>query len=100
MPAASLEGHVSSGHGCFPPTPTESGFSSKTKIEGKACQLSGLTKYVDHRCGRSVHLGPTRNVSSGSSKVTIEGKAAIRIGDSITCGDTVAQGSSKVFIGG
>jgi len=100
MPAASLEGHVSSGHGCFPPTVVQSGFSSKTKIEGKLCQLLGSTKYVDHVCGRTVHSGNTRKVSSGSGKVTIEGKAAIRIGDSIACGDTVAQGSSKVFIGG
>ena len=100
MPAASLEGHISSGHDCFPPTSTESGFSSKTKIEGKLCQLFGLTKYSDHSCGNSVHLGSSRKVSSGSNKVTIEGKAAIRIGDSIACGDTVAQGSSKVFIGG
>lgn len=100
MPAAALEGHISSGHDCFPPTATESGFSAKTTIQGKACQLLGSTKYVDHSCGNTVHNGSSRNVSSGSSKATIEGKAAIRIGDSIACGDTVAQGSSKVFIGG
>lgn len=100
MPAVSLEGHVSTGHGCFPPTATESGFSSKTKIESKFCQLKELTKYAAHSCGNSVHLSPSRATSSGSSKVNIEGKAAIRIGDSIACGDTVAQGASKVFIGG
>jgi uncharacterized Zn-binding protein involved in type VI secretion len=100
MPAVSLEGHVSTGHGCFPPTSTESGFSSKTNVEGKACQLLGLTKYSVHSCGSSVHLSPSRITSSGSSKVNIEGKASVRIGDSIACGDTVAQGASKVFIGG
>ena len=100
MPAVSLEGHISSGHGCFPPTATDSGFSSKTSVEGKACQLLGLTKYIVHSCGLSVHPLPSRITSSGSSKVNIEGKAAIRIGDSIACGDTVAQGASKVFIGG
>lgn len=100
MPAASLEGHISSGHGCFPPTASESGFSSKTNIESKACQLKGLTKYTAHSCGSSVHLALARATSSGSSKVNIEGKPAVRIGDSIACGDTVSQGASKVFIGG
>lgn len=99
MPAVSLEGHSSTGHLCFPPTLTESGFSSKTNVEGKACQLLGLTKYTDHACG-SIHKDAMRKVSSGSSKVNIEGKAAVRIGDSIACGDTIAQGASKVFIGG
>lgn len=100
MPAASLQGHISTGHACWPPTSTESGFSAKTQIEGKVCQLLGLTKYVNHACGITVHSGSSRIVSSGSSKVFIEGRAAIRIGDSIACGDTVAQGASHVFIGG
>jgi len=100
MAAVALEGHGSTGHSCFPPTSTESGFSSKTNFEGLPCQLLGLTKYVNHACGRAQHVGATRNVSSGSGKVNIEGKAAVRIGDSIACGDTIAQGASKVFIGG
>jgi len=36
----------------------------------------------------------------GSSSVYINGKAAGRIGDPVSCGGTVAEGSSNVFIGG
>jgi uncharacterized Zn-binding protein involved in type VI secretion len=34
--------------------------------------------------------------ASFSSKVFVEGSPAIRIGDTLTCGDTVAGGASKI----
>nr|DAL27908.1 MAG TPA_asm: Baseplate wedge protein [Caudoviricetes sp.] len=39
-------------------------------------------------------------IASGSASVFINGKAAGRVGDPVSCGGTVAEGSSNVFIGG
>ena len=37
---------------------------------------------------------------SGSPDVFINGRAAGRVGDSVSCGGSVAEGSPNVFIGG
>lgn len=97
MAAASRLGDLSTGHGCFPPTACTGGTASKTYINGIPAQIQG-SSFLVHFCGRSVH--PTRLASSGSSTVFIEGKPAIRIGDNISCGDTVGQGSPNTIIGG
>lgn len=99
MAAASRRGDLSSGHGCFPPTGCTDTAASKTFINGILAQIQG-SRYAAHRCGKTTHLPATRNTTGGSGKVFIEGKAAIRIGDSIACGDTVGQGSPNVQIGG
>ncbi|WP_423754269.1 PAAR domain-containing protein [Acidaminococcus massiliensis] len=39
-------------------------------------------------------------INSGSNSVLINGKGAGRVGDSVSCGGSVAQGSPDVFIGG
>ena len=97
MAAASRLGDLSSGHGCFPPTAINSTPVSKTFINGiKAAVVdAGL---VNHRCGKTTHFN--RKVTSGSGKVFIEGKAACRISDSVSCGDTIGQGSSNTYFGG
>ena len=51
------------------------------------------------------HVGvahPTHSgvIASGSASVYINGKAAGRIGDCVSCGGSVAAGSSNVMIGG
>ena len=97
MAAAARLGDLSTGHGCFPPTACSGSTASKTYINGIPAQVQG-SSYVVHVCGKSVH--PVRLASSGSGTVMIEGKAAIRIGDSISCGDTVGQGSPNTIIGG
>lgn len=99
MAAASRKGDLSTGHGCFPPTACTSALASKTYINGILAQKQG-SKFASHRCGKTTHPSSARATSSGSSKVFIEGAAAIRIGDSIACGDTVGQGSSNVQMGG
>ena len=96
MPAQCRLGDMSTGHGCFPPTPVNGSVASKTTIEGDPAAMQGST-HPDHACGNSVHAG--RSISGGSSKTTIEGKPAARIGDSIGCGDSMAQGASKTFFG-
>lgn len=99
MPAAARYGDLSAGHSCFPPTACIVPATSKTYINGILAQTKG-SEFVTHRCGKAVHPQNTRFTNSGSAKVFIEGQAAIRIGDSIACGDTVGQGSRNVQIGG
>lgn len=97
MAAASRRGDLSAGHGCFPPTNCSSGVASITFINGIPAQILG-SSYTAHVCGQTIH--PSRLASSGSSTVYIEGQQAIRIGDSISCGDSVGQGSPNVQFGG
>jgi len=99
MAAASRKGDLSAGHACFPPTSCTGGVASKTFINGIAAQIVG-SSYAEHRCGKTTHPSSSRRTSSGSGTVYIEGQRAIRIGDSIACGDSVGQGSPSVQFGG
>lgn len=99
MAAAARKGDLSTGHGCFPPTACIDAVASKTYINGILAQVQGST-FNSHRCGKTVHPTSSRNTTTGSGTVFIEGKPAIRIGDSIACGDTAGQGSPNVQIGG
>ena len=96
MPAATREGDLTSGHGCFPPTAITSTPASKTFINNRLASVIGAL-VATHFCGTTTHAG--RTVTSGSGRVIIEGKEATRIGDSINCGDTVGQGSDNVIFG-
>jgi len=99
MPAATRKGDLSTGHSCFPPTAITITDATKTYINGKLAAILDAV-LVPHRCGKTVHFpNQPRKVISGSNKVYIEGKKAIRIGDDINCGDTVGQGSNNTFFG-
>jgi uncharacterized Zn-binding protein involved in type VI secretion len=53
-------------------------------------------------CGTNVYhwdTGTTQVSAAGSSTVFVNGKAAGRIGDRVSCGSVSAQGSPSVFIG-
>ena len=54
--------------------------------------------YAPHGC--DVHPAHSGNIAGGSSTVYINGRQAGRIGDPVSCGGSVAVGSSNVFIGG
>jgi uncharacterized Zn-binding protein involved in type VI secretion len=99
MAAASRKGDLSAGHGCFPPTACVNSLATRTFINGILAQKQG-SSFNSHRCGKTTHPTSSRTTSSGSSTVYIEGARAVRIGDSISCGDSVAQGSPNVQIGG
>lgn len=99
MPAIALEGQVSTGHGCFPPTACVGPYSTTVKINGKGIQLKGISKYASHTCGKQTHPTDARVVIEGSDTIFIQGIAVVRIGDMIACGDSVAKGSSDVFGG-
>jgi len=93
MPAITRLGDLSSGHGCFPARPSTSA-SSDVKVNGIGVVRVG-DSYATHCCGPSCHGG---SLSGGSPNVTANGLAVGRIGDPISCGDTVAQGSPNVSV--
>jgi uncharacterized Zn-binding protein involved in type VI secretion len=99
MPAVSTIGDKSTGHGCFAPTALITTPVAKTYFNGKlAAVVDSNCKFAAHSCGITTHNSDIRIPSSGASKTYIEGKKAARIGDSIQCGDAIAQGSSNSFI--
>jgi uncharacterized Zn-binding protein involved in type VI secretion len=102
MPAAVRIGDMSTGHGCFPPTPLVQSPVSKTFINGiKPGVVNPGSTHSTHVCGIVVHpQGAPRSHVSGSGNTFIEGFSAARIGDNIACGDAVGQGSPNTFIGG
>ena len=98
MPAIALEGQMSTGHGCFPPTAAIGPYTTKSTIGGKAIQLRGVTMYATHVCGNTTHPSSARKVTDpGGSTFFLEGKPVAFIGDPIDCGDMVGEGASSSF---
>ncbi len=93
MPAVTRLGDLSTGHGSYPPQPSIEA-SSKVLASGVGVVLLG-DKYAVHCSSGSCHDGVA---SSGSPKVFASGRAKVRVGDSISCGSKVAQGSPKVIL--
>ena len=99
MPAVSTIGDKSTGHGCFAPTALITTPVAKTYFNGKlAAVVDSNCRFAAHSCGITTHNTSIRIPTGGASKTYIEGKKAARIGDSIQCGDAIAQGSSNSFI--
>lgn len=99
MPAVSLKGKMSTGHGGFPPTAMTSTPVSKTKFNGIfPGVVDPQCKFAAHSLGNTIHPEDIRYPSSGASKTYIEGKLAARIGDPLNDGDAIAEGSSNSFI--
>lgn len=100
MPAVSLKGKMSTGHGAWPPTAMISTPVTKTYFNGiLAGVVDGQCQFADHTAPvNQVHPANTRYPSSGASKTYIEGKPAARIGDPLHDGDAIAEGSANSFI--
>lgn len=99
MPAVSLKGKMSTGHGGFPPTAMTSTPVTKTYFNGiLAGVVDAQCKFATHSLGTTIHPEATRYPTSGASKTYIEGKLAARIGDPLADGDAIAEGSSNSFI--
>jgi uncharacterized Zn-binding protein involved in type VI secretion len=94
MPAVTRLGDVCSGHGCFPARVNDEA-STDVFINGIGVHRQG-DHWVTHCCGPTCHDGV---LQTGSSTVFVNGKAAARIGDIISCGSISAQGSPSVFFG-
>lgn len=91
---ASRHTDVCSGHGCFPPrAPAE---YSPNVFSNGLNNLRDGDVYFPHCC-LSCHTG---KAIATSNTVFINGKPAVRVGDMVSCGSAVVNGSPDVFIGG
>ena len=90
MPAAVRLGDMCSGHGVHPPRPNIQG--SLNVFTNSKSQHRLTDGWAGH-----LHKG---NAASGSPNVFVNSLPACRIGDSVSCGSTMAQGSPNVFING
>lgn len=95
MPAVTRLGDLCSGHGCWPPRSSITA-SDNVFVNGQgAVRLND--QYAVHCCKKECHDGV---LAMGSSTVFVNGRNLGRIGDPVSCGSVVAQGSSNVFAGG
>lgn len=86
-------GDFSTGHGCWPPRPNDES-SSNVYVNGLGVHRK-TDHWMPHTCV-STHDG---ELSEGSSTVFVNGLECGRIGDPISCGDFVRDGSPNVFCG-
>ena len=98
MPAVVRLGDLSAGHPhCYPTRPNTEA-SPNVFVNNKGAHRLGDAWAVHGACpDHTPHGGAA---SSGSGSVYVNGKPVCRIGDAISCGDTMAQGSGDVFAGG
>lgn len=95
MSGIAKDGAKTSGHEQFPPT-TVTASSTKVFVEGSKVCLDG-DSIVPHTRQVKPFDTHTGNVNATTSKIFVEGKPVARMGDPVSCGDTIAQGSSRVF---
>ena len=90
MAAVAYDMCMTTGHGPYPPTPIKA-TQSKFFVGGIPVIVNGdEAQYHGH--------SPVGKCIASSTKVFVSGKAVVQIGDSLSDGDHVAQGSPKVFI--
>lgn len=96
MPGLSFDKCITSGHRAWPPTDINA-TQSKVFTGGKPVIVDG-DKITPHTETKDPHERHDGVIQPRTSKVFVGGKKAGGIGDPISCGDTMAQSSSKVFI--
>lgn len=96
MPALSFNNCMTTGHQAWPPTEV---LASQGKVftGGIAVVIAG-DKIVPHTEIKKPYETHGGSVEPRTSKVFVTGKKAGAMADPISCGDTIAQGSPKVFI--
>lgn len=96
MPGLSFDKAVTAGHDSWPPTIVNA-TQAKTFVESIPALVEGdqIVPHTEMVKPYETHGG---SAVATTSKVFIGGKRAIMMADPISCGDTVAQSSSKVFI--
>lgn len=97
MPPATRIGDVSTGDPCGAGPHASVAGSGTVSINGIPAVRVG-DAYEPHACPASSPHSSA--LAAGSGTVFIDGIPAGRIGDAISCGSSVAVGSSDVFIGG
>lgn len=97
MPAQTRLGDCCTGHDACPPRPLATG-SPDVIVNGQPAGRVSIDTFADHGCpDHAPHSGV---ISAGSSNTFINGYAAGRIGDPVSCGGSVRDGSPNVFVGG
>ena len=86
-------GDIGTGHGCYPPRPIVTS-SPNVFVDGKPVSRVG-DSYALHSCPNTPPHGATQ--TGGSPTVKANGKPVSRVGDAISCGSSVATGSSSSF---
>lgn len=96
MSGLSYDQCVTAGHEAWPPTIINAS-QSKVFTGGIAVLVDGdqIAPHTEIKKPYETHGG---NCQPRTSKVYVTGKKAVQMADPISCGDTVAQSSSKVFI--
>lgn len=97
MPAITRSGDSCTGHDACPPRPLATG-SPDVFVNGRAAGRVSADSYALHGC--AVHAPHSAVISSGSGNTFINGFPAGRVGDPVSCGGSVADGSPNVFVGG
>ncbi len=95
MPAIARSGDPTTGHATYPPTNVVGG-SPKVSAQGIGVLSEANLIHVTHCNTVKPHDCHAGSAATFSDKVFIEGSPAVRIGDMLTCGDTVAGGAGKV----
>ncbi len=100
MPAVTRLGDICTGHECFPPRNSTSG-SPNVFVNSIPAHRQG-DSWLAHTCTHpdvphGTHGG---SLASGSSTVYVNNRQLGRIGDPVSCGSSVAAGSTNVFAGG
>lgn len=98
MPGAVRLGDSSTGHPhCYPSRPNTEA-SGNVFINGRGAHRLGDAWEIHGSCSdHSPHGG---SASGGSPNVFVNGKPLCRIGNPISCGDTMMTGSDNVIING
>lgn len=96
MPAATRQGDNCTGHDACPPVPLVS-CSGDVSINSKGAGRLSDT-YTPHGC--IVHASHADVINAGSGTVSINGLPAARVGDAVSIGGSVMEGSPNVSIGG
>lgn len=94
MSGVAFKGGKCTGHSCFPPRESTEGADTVT-VNDKPVHCVGH-QWAFHTCGDNTHKGALAN---GSDGVSVEGVAVGRIGDDVTCGSVVAEGSEDTTAG-
>lgn len=92
-------GDMSTGHGCFPPTPLVTTPIQKTYVNGVLAGVADPScQFAAHTCGLTTHPQQERYpIPNPNNKTFIEGYPIAVIGDDIACGDAIAEGSANTF---
>lgn len=96
MPAVTRLGDLSTPDPCGAPARGNDVASPNVFVNSKKVHRK-TDGWIDHACPASAPHDAT--TTGGSSTVFVNGLAITRVGDSISCGSTIAQGSADVFAG-